>query len=110
MASFSGQLSGYDALPQPDRLRILTNIGRATQADVGAALALARLRFLRSVGRGFCRYGMVVGSLLIGIGMPQAYTLIGGDKASSKATGADACRFPAVDAGTARGRWHSGCP
>jgi hypothetical protein len=91
---FSGQLSGYATLPHPDRLRILSNISLATQVLTGG-LALGSLAAAYVLwGEDFVGYGMVVGSALVGIGVPQAYALIGGDTESSNAVGKTLGAFP----------------
>ncbi len=91
---FSGQLSGYATLTHPDRLRILSNINLATQALTGG-LAIGSLAASYVLwGEDFVGYGLVVGSALIGLGIPQAYALVGGDRESSNAVGKTLSAFP----------------
>ncbi|MES2465368.1 MAG: hypothetical protein V4671_32780, partial [Armatimonadota bacterium] len=93
---FSGQLANFATLPQPDRARILHNISLASQMLAGGlgigSIAAAFVLW----GEDFVGYAMVLGSLLIGLGIPQAYTLIGGDRESSKATAQTLSAFPSA--------------
>ncbi len=91
---FSGQLSGYDTLPQPDRLRILSNISLAAQLLSGGLTIGSLAAAFVLWGEDFVGYAMVIGSVLIGLGVPEAYTFIGGDRESLKATAQTLTAFP----------------
>lgn len=91
---FSGQLAGYSTLPQPDRARILSNINLAMQLLTGGLGIGSVAAAIVLWGEDFVGYGMVIGSLLIGLGIPQAYTLVGGDRESSRATAQTLTAFP----------------
>ena len=91
---FSGHLADYATFTPTDRHRIDVNINLASQALTGG-LAIGSIAGAYVLwGEDFVGYGLVIGSLLIGIGIPQLHTLIGGDKAASKAAALTLGAFP----------------
>ena len=91
---FSGHLADYATFTLADKHRIDANIHLASQA-LTAGLAIGSIAGAYVLwGEDFVGYGLVVGSLLIGIGIPQLYTLIGGDKATSRGAALTLGAFP----------------
>lgn len=93
---FSGNLAQFHTLNHEDQLRVLANIGAATKTltySLGiASLATAYVLW----GEDFVGYAMLVVALLVGIGIPQGFTMLGGDKDSGQATALSLRAFAAA--------------
>lgn len=91
---FSGASADFNTLTHADRLRVLGNIGAAshllTYSFGVAALATAYVLW----GEDFVGYGILIAALVVGLGIPQIYGMLSGDKAPTAATREALRAFP----------------